>query len=186
MSCAETPNGIFLYWDLFCPEQDSVFFGNAIAAWRSTNSPQPKCYEHTKLAKMCIVKDLLKQSFGRPFFVCSEKGNPCSFWQWGDEARPLCFHGLQCITRKVKKDGANQGHLFYTCSKGKVESCNYFEWRDRKVCNEVDEDPLESFCIEYFSMPPSYKYTVKKTGESFQSHHKDRKQAYAEYMSNKE
>ena len=56
---------------------------------------------------MLIVKDIFKPSFGRPFFVCSDKEKPCSFWQWGDVVRPQCYHGVQCSTRKVKKEGAN-------------------------------------------------------------------------------
>ena len=68
--------------------------------WRNSGTPQPKCHEHKKqprtqgtfrnestlgtrshkkLAKMPVVKDNFKPNFGRPFFVCSEKGNPCSF-----------------------------------------------------------------------------------------------------------
>ncbi len=31
----------------------------------------------------------------------------------------------------------------------------------------------------------SFRYTVKKTGETFRSHHKDHKQAYAEYLTSK-
>ena len=48
---------------------------------------------------------------------------------------------MQCSTRKVKKDGANHGRLFYACSKGKDDSCGYFEWKDTKE----DEDPFEQF-----------------------------------------
>ena len=88
-----------------------------------------------------VVKDIFKLSFGRPFCVCTEKEKPCSFWQWGDVIRPQCYHGVQCSTRKVKKEGANYGRLFYTCSKGEDDSCGYFEWRDKKE----DEDPFEPF-----------------------------------------
>ena len=80
---------------------------------------------------MLVVKDIFKPSFGRSFFVCSDKEKPCSFWQWGDGIRPQCYHGVQCSTRKVKKEGANYGRLFYTCLKGKGDSCGYFEWRDK-------------------------------------------------------
>jgi len=118
----------------------------------------------------------LKPSFGRPFFICPDKEKPCSFWQWGDVIRPQCYHGEQCSTRKVKKEGVNHGRLFYACSKGKDESCGYFEWRDA----ERDEDPFEPICTVNFSMPPSYVYTVKETGEQFK---RNRHQAYAEYLS---
>jgi hypothetical protein len=49
---------------------------------------KPRCGEHDKLAKMCVVKDLMKVNYGRPFFVCGEKAKPCSFWMWGD-VQPL-------------------------------------------------------------------------------------------------
>ena len=68
--------------------------------------------------------------------------------------RPQCYHGMQCSTRKVKKEGANQGRLFYVCSKGKDESCGYFEWRDTER-KEENDNPLEPFHTVYFSLPPS-------------------------------
>ena len=49
----------------------------------------------------------------------------------------------------------------------------------------MEEDPLAPGHIELFSMPPSYKYTVKKTGAMFTSHEKDRKKAYAEFIRSK-
>jgi hypothetical protein len=187
-SSSKTTNGVFFYCgqkpscNFFCSQNDCSYFENAIAMWRNSNSPQPRCHEHKKLAKMLVVKDIFKPSFGRPFFVCPDKEKPCSFWQWGDVIRPQCYHGVQCSTRKVKKEGANQGRLFYVCSKGKDESCGYFEWRDIRE----DEDPLEPFSIVYFSNPPSYEYTIKDTGEKFTSCHENRKQAYEEYLSIKD
>ena len=50
-----------------------------------------------KLAKMRVVKNLLKSNYGRPFFVCSDQSNPCSFWVWGDVqhvAKPKCRRGF--------------------------------------------------------------------------------------------
>ena len=35
--------------------------------------------KHGKLAKMHVVKNLLKSNYGRPFFVCSDQTNP-KFW----------------------------------------------------------------------------------------------------------
>ena len=77
--CGQKPSCNF-----FCPQNDCGYFETAIAMGRNSGTPQPKCHEHKKLAKIRVVKDILKPSFGRPFFVCSEKENPCSFWQWGD------------------------------------------------------------------------------------------------------
>ena len=75
---------------------------------------------------------------------------------------PICYHGEQCLTRKVKKERINHGRLFYVCSKGSEESCVYFEWRDTKR----NEDPFDPICKVNFSRPPSYVYTVKKTGDN--------------------
>ena len=83
-------------------------------------------------------------------------------------------------TRKVKKEGVNHGRLFYICSKGKDESCGYFEWGDRK-----SEDPFEPISQVNFSLLPSYVYTVKETGVQIKSHHGNCYQAYAEYLSTK-
>ena len=55
---------------------------------------------------MRVVKDLLKASYGRPFFVCFDQLNPCSFWAWGDVrpiAKPECRPGFQCVIRKVRQ-----------------------------------------------------------------------------------
>ena len=80
-----------------------------------------------KLAKMHVVKDLLKANYSRPFFVCSDQSNTCSFWIWGDVrpiAKPECRHGFQCVVRKlVKKETINKDRLF--CAQ--QYSCNYFE-----------------------------------------------------------
>ena len=146
---------------------------------RNSNLLQPKCHDHKKLAQMRGVTDISKPSFGRQFFICSDKEKPCSFWQWGTVIRPPCYHGEQRSTRKVKKEGINHGRLFYVCLKGKEESCGYFKWRD----TEKDEGPFDPICKVNFSMPPSYVYTVKETGEHFKSHHENREQAYADYLS---
>ena len=174
-SSSKTTNGIFLYCGqqpsciYFCQQVDCSYFYNVIVLWRNSNILQPKCHEHKKLIKMRVVKDIFKPSFGRPFFVCSDKENPCSLWQWSDVIRPQCYHDIQCSTRKVKKESANHGRLFDACSKGKDDSCGYFEWHDKKE----DEDPFEAFSTVYFSNPPWYGYTVKETGEKFTSRHEN-------------
>ena len=89
----------------------------------------PRCEKHGKLAKMRVVKNLLKSNYGRPFFVCSDQANPCSFWVWGDvqaAAKPKCRHGFLSVIRKVKKETVNKDRLFFCCAQN--DSCNYFEW----------------------------------------------------------
>ena len=46
----------------------------------------------------------MKARYGRPFFVCSDKSKPFSFWIWGDVkpvAKPECRHGIQCVKKQV-------------------------------------------------------------------------------------
>ena len=90
-----------------------------------------------KLAKMQVVKNLLKSNYGRPFFVCSDQTNPCSFWTWGDVqavAKPKCRHGFPSVIRKVKKETVNKDRLFFCCAQ--EDSCNYFEWvLEEPYCN---------------------------------------------------
>ena len=84
-----TQNGSFWFCNqspscnFFCTEDEGYLFEKAIAAWRSTKQPHPRCDKHGRLTKMRVVKDLMKANYGRPFFVCSEKSTPCSFWMWG-------------------------------------------------------------------------------------------------------
>ena len=115
-----TQNGSFWFCnqnpscDLICSEDESYTYEKAIGAWKSTKDPQPRCEKHGKPAKIRVVKNLLKANYGRPFFVCSDQSNPCSFWAWGDVqpiAKPKCRHGSQCAVRKVKKRNRQQRPL---------------------------------------------------------------------------
>ena len=118
--------------ELFCPEEDCYMFGKAVASFHKSKCIHPTCYTHGKLAQMRMVKDKMKESYRRPYFVCSDRRNPCSFWQWADVAespKPICRHDLVCHTSKVKKDGPNHGRLFYCCPKDRENSCGFFEWK---------------------------------------------------------
>ena len=108
-------------------------------------------YEHrvVELATSSILRSLLKSNYGRPFSVCSDQSNPCSFWVWGDVqhvAKPKCRHGFPCVIRKVKKETINKDRLFFCCAKN--DSCNYFEWvLEEPYCSaglpapEIKQDP---------------------------------------------
>ena len=82
VSSSKTTNGVFFYCgqkpscNFFCPQNDCSYFHNAIAI------------------KMLVMKDIFKPSFGRPFFVCSEKKIPVHFGNAGDVIRPQCYHGV--------------------------------------------------------------------------------------------
>ena len=116
-----TKNGTFWFCgqkpscEFFCRDEDCYMYTKAVAAFRGSGSIHPVCPTHQKFARLCMVKDKMKLNYGRPFFVCSERQNPCKFWQWGDVfegPRPLCQHGMVCCIRKVKKDGPNQNRMF--------------------------------------------------------------------------
>ena len=68
-----------------CSEDEGYTFQRALEAWRSTNVEQPVCDEHRKPARFRVVKDLQKESYGRPYFTCADCESPCSLWMWADE-----------------------------------------------------------------------------------------------------
>ena len=61
-----TQNGSFWFCNqnpscnFFCSEDEGYLFEKAIDAWKSTKQTHPKCTKHQKLAKMRVVKDLMK------------------------------------------------------------------------------------------------------------------------------
>ena len=79
-----------------CSEDEGNTFQRALEAWRSTNVEQPICDKHRKPARFRVVKDLQKESYGRPYFTCADRENSCSFWMWADNnqvEKPNCHHG---------------------------------------------------------------------------------------------
>ena len=42
----------------------------------------------------------------------------------------MCYCKLSSVSREVKKDGANKGKIFYTCSRYFDDKCKYFVWKD--------------------------------------------------------
>jgi hypothetical protein len=73
--CGENPSCEF-----FCPDENCYMYTTAVAAFRASGSIHPVCPTHQKFAKLCVVKDTMKDNYGRPFFVCSERKNPWKFW----------------------------------------------------------------------------------------------------------
>ena len=193
-----TKNGLFWYCgnkpscQFFCPQKDRDIFARAVTSFQASGCPQPVCSAHQRLAKMRVVKDNTKGNAGRSFFVCSNRENPCSFWEWGDRVeipRPTCQHGLVCRVRKVKKEGNNLGRLFYCCPNQKETSCGFFEWKPIEDSNDkrprgsnINDHPrVERLCC-LFSSPLQYKYRVSDTGLTFQSRREDPNEAFAEYI----
>ena len=134
----------------FAPKMTSTYTKKLLRLGKPTKQPQPHCESHNKLAKMHVVKDLMKANYGRPFFVRSDQSNPCSFWAWSDVqpvAKPECCHRIRCVVRKVKKETVNKDRLFFCCSQ--QDSCNYFEWvpeeayRNAKLLPSKQDDECE-------------------------------------------
>ena len=63
-----------------------------MVAFHESGCLHPVYPAHQRYDKLCIVKDKMKQSYGRTFFVCSEQENPFKFWQWGDIFENLCAY----------------------------------------------------------------------------------------------
>ena len=144
-SRSTTQNGSFWFCNqssscqFFCPEDEGYLFEKAIESCKSTKQPHPRCDGHQKLARMRVVKNLLKPTYGRPFFVCSDKMNPCSYWVWGDVrpiTKPECRHGSPYAVRKVKKEGLNKDRLFFAAQairRTRVDFSNGFLMSDLRT-----------------------------------------------------
>ena len=146
-SATTTTNGLYWYrgqkpsCHFFSFEEDCYLFQKAVACWKVSGCPHPVRHTHQRLVKTRMVKDKMKPSFGRPFFVCLERESPCSFWQWADIAespKPICSHGLTCRVCKVKEEGPNQDRLFYYCpSRGNLLRTPYV-FLILAVCSAID------------------------------------------------
>ena len=180
-----TENGTFWFCNqpkkchFLCSDEQTYIYDAAIKEFLATKQSVPKCCSGE--AKIKVVTDMEKQNFGRPFFVCGKEDDPCQYFEWGDQQiieKPLCKHGKPSGLFRVKK-GPNQDRMFFRCcEKEKENMCNFFKW----FYGPDPEDPLLPGRITLFSMTPSYKYTVKKTGGMFTSSEKDRKKAYTEFL----
>ena len=170
-----------------CSEDQKYLYTSGVEDFLNTGQSRPLCCMGEdgvrNYAKMKVVTTMEKASFTRPFFVCSKEADPCSYFEWGDQRideTPLCEHQQPSRLFTVKKEGRNKDRSFFCCRERDEKRCKFFKWTE-----DVEEDPLVSGYIELFSNPPSYKYTVKKTGAQFTSYEKDRKKAYAEFIRSK-
>ena len=127
-----------------CSEDEKHLYSGAVERFLRTNQQRPKCCgvkpdawyfgrrKHSadrNYAKMKVITDTEKESFGRPFFTCSKENDRCSYFQWGDEClvkRPLCRHGKPCEFHTVKKEGPNYYRSFFCCPRPKNDDCKYF------------------------------------------------------------
>jgi len=84
--------------------------------------------------KLTVKKEGPNQ--GRVFYQCSKPQGKCGFHQWEDELKKqadsdsiLCKCGDEAKQLTVKKEGKNQGRIFYQCKKFKGK-CGFFKWDD--------------------------------------------------------
>ena len=155
---------------LICREEDELLYTKAVQTFLKTDQPRPVCCgindsDERCHARLKVVKDTLKASFGRPFFVCPKEKNPCHYFEWGDKIikeKPLCKHGTSCIMRKVKKAGKNKGRFFLCCGEGRENDCKFFEWvnhtRHQTLPLRVPEKPAK----RSFDDPTNHKQQLEK------------------------
>jgi hypothetical protein len=134
----------------FFPDEDSYMMTKAAESFRKSGNLPPICSAHQKHAKICMVKDKMKLNYCQPFFVCAEREDRCTFWQWGDifhNPSRRCGHGLVC---RIRKDGSNQNPLFCCCIRHN-DACNFFEWK-----SEEDSPRISEWCF-----PTLYNISIK-------------------------
>ena len=74
--CAQSPTEKVSFWfynqspscNLICSKDEGYPYEKPAAVWKSTKQTHPRSEKHGKLAKMRVVKNLLKCNYGRPFF----------------------------------------------------------------------------------------------------------------------
>ncbi|XP_071953207.1 5'-3' DNA helicase ZGRF1-like [Antedon mediterranea] len=69
-----------------------------------------------------------------------------------DATAPTCQHNIAAKIVCVKKDGANKGRFFYTCSQPRSSQCKFFLWADQYKPNKVDKDKINSFIPKMSSL----------------------------------
>ena len=79
-----TENGLCTVCDwchFFCTEENEFIYDQAVKKFLATKQPQPFCCMTGDLVrtktKMKAITDPKDGDFGRPYFVCSKKDDPC-------------------------------------------------------------------------------------------------------------
>ncbi len=177
------PNLPGLFWfcnqkptcNFICSEDEGYLFETGIMAFERTNQPQPKCCGNN-LAKLRMVKDMMKQNYGRPFFVCSKDADRCSYFEWADEiilSKPPCYHNEPCVSWTVKKEGSNKGKRFFCCSRKQDDGrCKFFKWATEKEEEEEDVYEEEADAANKKNTPPTKKTEKRLTRKSKKKQHR--------------
>ena len=154
-----TENGLCTVCDwchFFCTEEDQFIYDQAVKKFLATKQPQPFCCMTGDLVRtrtqLRVNTDPESPYFGRPFFVCSKKIDPCRYFAWGDKAivpSPLCEHGKPCRKEREWRDGPNKGRYFFSCAEPASYPdqgrCKFFKWMEAEDEREIDEDTSAEF-----------------------------------------
>ena len=123
----------------------------------------PLCSTHQRHAKLCVGKDKIKQSYGRPYFVCSEHENPCKFWQCGDifGSQDLCVYTVWCAVNVKSRKMVRIRIVYFTAVRG---STFLISARGSNK-NIVWSTPVSCCLPAHFNTDAKY---FEETGETFQ------------------
>jgi hypothetical protein len=180
---SETENGRFWFCDrkpschFICSEDEGYIYGITMDKYHETDQPQPVCCDNN-LAKLRVVKDMIKDNYGHPFSVCSKDTNKCEYFEWADEiilSRPRCYHNEVSRRQKVKKSGPNGGKIFFCCPRKQDEGqCKFFQWAEENTPPTEEEDKentppnrKKQDLKKIFGPPQSKKETEKRILKSF-------------------
>jgi hypothetical protein len=160
--CEQKPNCHFI-----CKTEERHIYENAMIAFRATEQPQPVCCDNN-LAKFRVVIDIMKDNYGRPFFVCSKNTDKCDYFEWGDKTilqRPLCYHNEVSKKRSVTKSGPNKGRVFFSCprQRGDVDQCKFFQWEDETAPPTTAKTPPPA--TDETQPPTKKRNTTPEKGE---------------------
>ncbi|KAI0302708.1 DNA topoisomerase [Russula brevipes] len=125
----------------------------------STSAPQINCFCGKPTVEFTVKKQ--SENKGRRFRRCGQPKD-CDFFEWADELpqehklkrsgppdppsipakrsrtgdatpRKYCRCDLTAVIKTVKKEGPNQGKLYWSCPNSQAAACDFFEWDNEEV-----------------------------------------------------
>jgi hypothetical protein len=168
---AKTENGKFWFCKqkptchFICSKDEGYIYETAMAMYHETEQPQPVCCDNN-LAQFRVVKDMMKDNYGRPFFVCSKNTNRCEIFEWADKIilqRQQCYHNEVSKRRCERKSGPNKGRIFFCCPRkfDDKDQCKFFQWEEETTRPTKKEEEEEE------TIPPSQKMRQEDLNKIF-------------------
>ena len=102
---------------------------NKIKNSNKNSNKNIKKVESTEEMPLEPIKEPIKEQFKEPIEEQKENNNQEDYKKLQKKGL-MCYCKLPSVSREVKKDGANKGKVFYTCSKYYDDKCKYFVWKD--------------------------------------------------------